>query len=252
MKKSKIIYELVMGALALVAVILSVIDIAAGMNQIMSIADTIILIVFIVDYVIRLIMSKNKKEFIKNNILDLIAIIPFSSAFKVFRIAKLTRLTKLAKIGKLTKLSKLFTYTLRLSGRAKVFVNTNGFKYSLIITAVLTLFGAIGISQFENMKFEDAIWWAFVTATTVGYGDISPSTGLGRLIAVVLMITGIGLIGSLTSTITSYFFAVNKKSSSKEKILKEIQAQINDLDNLSTEDIDNICAVLKTLTVKQE
>jgi hypothetical protein len=59
----------------------------------------------------------------------------------------------------------------------------------------------------------------------------------------------IRLIGTLTSTITSYFFAANKKTTSKERIIKEIQEQLGDIDNLSSEDIDNLCAVLKALKV---
>lgn len=52
---------------------------------------------------------------------------------------------------------------------------------------------------------QDAVWWSFVTATTVGYGDLSPETAVGRIIASILMLVGIGLIGSLTSAITSFF-----------------------------------------------
>lgn len=75
----------------------------------------------------------------------------------------------------------------------------------LIIAALFTLIGGSLISVFENISLTDGIWWAFVTTTTVGYGDISPTSTSGRIIACILMIIGIGLVGSLTSTITSYF-----------------------------------------------
>ena len=61
------------------------------------------------------------------------------------------------------------------------------------------------MTYFEGMKFQDALWWSFVTTTTVGYGDLSPATSAGRIVASFLMLVGIGLIGSLTSTITSFF-----------------------------------------------
>src|SRR5207248_6212190 len=71
---------------------------------------------------------------------------------------------------------------------------------------------AIGIFAVEGGQNEhiqsigDALWWAVVTTTTVGYGDVSPVTGEGRLIAVGLMIVGIGFIGVFTATVTSFFF----------------------------------------------
>jgi voltage-gated potassium channel len=248
--KKVILYESLMSTFALIAVIISIIDITKGINSTLAIMDNIILIIFISDYIIRLIAAENKKQFFKNNILDLIAIIPFNSLFKMFRIVKLARLTRLSKLGRLLKFSKLIVYIMRLSGRIKVFLNTNGFKYSLLITIVLISLGAVGISQFENMKFTDAIWWAFVTATTVGYGDISPSTSLGRLTAVILMITGIGLIGSLTSTITSYFFSKEQKKSPKNEIIYNIQKQIENIDDLTDEDINEIYSILKALKSK--
>ena len=54
-------------------------------------------------------------------------------------------------------------------------------------------------------SFGDAVWWAVTTTTTVGYGDIYPTTGEGRLIAVLLMLAGIGVIGVFTATIASFF-----------------------------------------------
>jgi voltage-gated potassium channel len=54
-------------------------------------------------------------------------------------------------------------------------------------------------------SYGDALWWAVVTVTTVGYGDRFPVTDLGRAVAVVLMLVGIGLIGVLTATVASFF-----------------------------------------------
>src|SRR5438034_185185 len=66
---------------------------------------------------------------------------------------------------------------------------------------------AVEGGQNEHIKtVYDALWWAIVTTTTVGYGDVSPVTPEGRLIAVGLMIVGIGFIGIFTATVTSFFF----------------------------------------------
>lgn len=96
------------------------------------------------------------------------------------------------------------------------------------------------------MSLGDGIWWAFVTATTVGYGDISPHTLYGRIIAMFLMIVGIGLLGTMTSTITSYFLKVNRKSVRGET-LDLVRERLDDFDSLSEEDVEEICKILKSL-----
>lgn len=246
--QKKIMYEVTMSALAIVAVTLALLDISKGLNSWQIIIDNIILVIFIFDYVVRLVISDNKKDFIKSNILDLISIIPFNSAFRVFRVFKLAKLFRLAKITKFAKLFRLAAYGFRATKKLRTFLNTNGFKYMLIITTVFICFGGIAIHYAENMSFYDGIWWAFVTATTVGYGDISPSSPLGRGVAMVLMLVGIGLIGSLTSTITSFF--LNASSSPKnysDELLNEIKEKIDNVKTLTDEDIDTICNILKTM-----
>ncbi len=59
---------------------------------------------------------------------------------------------------------------------------------------------------YEKMTFPDALWWSYVTATTVGYGDLSPVSTGGRIIASLLMLTGIGFLSLLTGTIASFCF----------------------------------------------
>jgi voltage-gated potassium channel len=78
---------------------------------------------------------------------------------------------------------------------------------------LLIIFSSIAILQVEkdpasNIKSaEDAIWWAYVTITTVGYGDKYPVTTEGRVIAAVLMTAGVGLFGTFTAYVASWFVA---------------------------------------------
>ena len=74
------------------------------------------------------------------------------------------------------------------------------------VIVVLVVLGAAGLTYFEeNRPFPDALWWAIVTLTTVGFGDISPTSLGGRLIGVVIMFFGIGVLGTFTATIAGVF-----------------------------------------------
>lgn len=240
--KKKVLYEAFIAFLAVIAIILAVMDLSKGLTYWQSVVDNTILFIFFLDYTIRLFLSKNKKEFVKNNIPDLIAIIPFNSLFRAFRMFKLLKLIKFL------KLFRLITYFFRATDKLKLFLDTNGFKYMLIVTVIFIGFGGIAIHYAEGMPISDGIWWAFVTATTVGYGDISPKSDFGRVIAMMLMLIGIGLIGTLTSAITSFFLKSTKKSDSvSEEIIDGIKDKLDHIKDLSDDDIDTICKVLKTL-----
>jgi voltage-gated potassium channel len=87
-----------------------------------------------------------------------------------------------------------------------------------ILALLLVIFCSIAILQVEkapdsNIKSaEDAIWWAYVTITTVGYGDKYPVTTEGRIIAAVLMTAGVGLFGTFTAYVASWFVEPTKES----------------------------------------
>ncbi len=85
----------------------------------------------------------------------------------------------------------------------------------LIVLLVLILVSSIGLDYFEpGIHYKDALWWSIVTVTTVGYGDISPTTLGGRIIGVVIMLIGIGILGMFTATIAS-IFVENKMKTEK-------------------------------------
>lgn len=246
MKKTTF-YNISITILALISVIIAIIDIEYGLTSALAIIDFLILIIFIVDYVVRLLLSNNKKAFIKNNIFDLIAIIPFNGFFRAAKVLKITQILRFAKLLKLLKLLRLIAVFARLTKKLNSFLTTNKFNYMLLASLFIVLGGSIAIYFVEGMSFSDSIWWSFVTITTVGYGDISPSTSIGRIIACILMLFGIGLIGSLTSTITSFFFNKQKPMSTtfQEDVINQIRIKLENPEQLTTAEIDHIAETLK-------
>jgi voltage-gated potassium channel len=96
--------------------------------------------------------------------------------------------------------------------------------FRVLIAATGTLFiGAWAVLLFEENNntgnihsYPQALWWAIVTVTTVGYGDKYPVTGGGRFVATVLMLVGIGLIGVLTATVASVFMKEHTDAAKEE------------------------------------
>ncbi|MCC5889411.1 MAG: ion transporter [Alkalibacterium sp.] len=195
--------------------------------------DILILLLFTTDYIYRLFQSDQKGHFFKNNIMDLIAIIPFHSVFAVFRMARLFRIARLTRLSRTMRMFRL-TRVVGLIGKAtkhiRKFFNTNGFAYMVYASGTVLLLGATVYSIAENVNFIDSLWWAFVTSTTVGYGDISPVSAVGRITAMVLMLTGIGMFGALTSTITSFFIiSEDENEDTQHAEIKELNQKIGQL-----------------------
>lgn len=224
------IYNISVLILAFASIILTILDITKDIlkTPLYYWLDLIILIFFWIDYIVRLICSDKKMPFIKDNVFDLLAILPFSSMFSMFRIFRIFRVMRIMRFTKFLKLLRI----VGLGSKFKTFLYTNGFIYVLYLNIVTTLLGAIGIYLTENGQtvnsFGDAVWWAFITSTTVGYGDISPVTPSGRIIAGVLMLVGISCIGMLTGTIATYFTAKTTQNFSTEGLTEEELRKVND------------------------
>ncbi|AOG31008.1 ion transporter [Lactiplantibacillus plantarum] len=221
MKYAHKTYELIIGILALFSVAITIFDFS-GVIDLNStpwnIVDDGILIIFTLDYVSRFIEATDKKYFFKHNIFDLLAIIPFNSMFTLFRFSRMFRVLRLFKLFKFVR---LIGFIGKAQSKLKKFSKINGFIYLLWVCLAILFISATLYSIAENVSWGDAMWWAIVTSTTVGYGDISPHTLVGRFAAVLLMLIGVGFIGILTSTITSYF--AQEDTSNFDKLYAEIK-----------------------------
>ncbi|PRR84069.1 potassium channel family protein [Clostridium vincentii] len=241
----KIVYEIGMALLAIGVVVILVIDLSYNLPQniaiIFSIIDNMILGIFAIDYFTRLFLAKDKAKFVKSNIIDLISIIPFNFAFQSIRILRLSKLLKFVKLFRAVSL------ILKFKSYIDKFLKTNNFNYVIWITLFTLFLGAIGIHFAEDISIGNALWWSFVTITTVGYGDISPGTTSGRIIAGIIMIVGIGFLGMLTATIATFFLNRNNSTNFKNQTIEDIKTRLDNFDELNIEDIDDIYNVLRAL-----
>ena len=174
----------------------------------------IIWMAFIVDYVVSILLAKDKKAWFKENLLMLVSI-----ALPIFRPLRLLRL-----VAVLNVLNR--TGGMAVRGRITL--------YTCCSVTLLMYIGALaeldverGVPGASITDFGEAIWWSFVTVTTVGYGDLSPVTWQGRCIAIGLMITGVALIGIVTATLASWI--VDRVRDETDKRADEAESETEQL-----------------------
>lgn len=215
-----------------------------------SVIDFLIWLIFVVDYSWRLVTAKAKLTFISKNIFDLLAILPLNAIFTVFRLGRVFRLARLTKLVKLSRLLRVIGLTGKLERKLAKFLHTNGLIYILYVNTFIVLVGSAILSVVEDMAFSDSLWWALVTVTTVGYGDVIPSTIFGKWIAVLLMVVGIGTISMLTSALTNFFVNDETKEDTDMLQLRQEIAEQKQLLEKQRETIEELHQMLQELVNK--
>ena len=184
-----------------VLVVPYVVHLSAGTGAAFGAVDYFVWAVFAVDYGVRVFLVPDRRRFIGHNLFDLAVVaVPM---LRPLRAARLLRLLRLARVGAIVGAG---------ARRAKSIITHRGLHVVLLTVLGLVVAAATAVFAVERhapgadiRTFPDALWWAVTTVTTVGYGDKVPVTEMGRAVATVLMLVGIGLVGVLTATIASYF-----------------------------------------------
>lgn len=171
-------------------------------SRVLAYVDNGICIFFLAEFFVRLYRAESKLQFLKWGWIDLLASIPNVDYLRAGRAFRLIRIIRILRAFRSTRhiVNHMF------ANKAQGAFGTVG-----LLALLLVIFSSITILQLEtdsmsNIKTaEDAIWWSYVTITTVGYGDKFPVTTGGRIVGMILMTAGVGLFGTFTGFVSSWF-----------------------------------------------
>lgn len=182
----------------------------AKWHRLFVILEIVITSIFTVEYVMRIVTLRNKKEYIFSffGIIDFLAILPFYLSLfipitKYFIILRMLRMLRIFRILNLMDFMNDGYFIIRaLKGSSrKIYI----FLLFLVLFSVIVgsmMFMVEGHREgFESIP--QSIYWAVVTVTTVGYGDVSPGTPLGKFLSVLLMLAGYSIIAVPTGIVTA-------------------------------------------------
>ena len=202
------IFMLVLTVFALAIMVLLLLPLDEATNTTLLFYDNLICVVFLADFAVNLAASHPKRDYFitRRGWLDLLGSIPalgFFPAAGLLRLARISRLLRATRMLSRSNRKALVDDLLRNRGQYALFITVLSAFVVLSVSSILVV-------QFESRSTEanittggDALWWAFVTITTVGYGDQYPVTTLGRTVGVFVMFAGVGIIGSLASILAS-------------------------------------------------
>lgn len=223
-----LVFMLVLSVLAVVALALTAfVDLTPETRAILDYADTVLCALFFIDFLITLARSRDRGRYMYTwGWLDLVSSIPSVNSLRWARAVRIARILRVLRGIRAARTLTAFV----LHRRAQ-----NTFLAALLVSILLIVLSSATVLQFEpsdgaNIKNpEDALWWAVVTITTVGYGDRYPVSSEGRLMAAILMTAGVGLFGTFSGFVASWFLQpLEAKSNDDLARLTEEIAKLND------------------------
>ncbi|MBH5334647.1 potassium channel family protein [Streptomyces pactum] len=190
-----------------------------GVHRLCLVVEWVVWGLFAADYLVRLHLAPRRWRFVRSQPLSLLVVIlPMVQPLRLLRLVS----------------------TLLLVGqRARMASQVRLTTYVVGSCAGLLMFGSLAVLEVErdapdgNIRtLGDAVWWSFTTMTTVGYGDLAPTTGPGRLLAVGLMLSGIALLGVVTANIAAWFISrferddagEHRRAAAMEALTAEVRA----------------------------
>jgi voltage-gated potassium channel len=209
--------EMPMLLLGLGWLVLVVLEFTVGLSPLLERVNTVIWVIFVLDFALRFTLAPRKGEYLKSNWLTALSL--FLPALRLLRIARLVRLLRVARVARGLRLVRVvgsLNRGMRALGRS---MGRRGFGYVLALTLLVTVVGAAGMFAFENEvpgegglhTYGNALWWTAMLMTTMG-SDYWPQTPEGRILALILAIYAFAVFGYVTATLASFFIGRDAES----------------------------------------
>jgi voltage-gated potassium channel len=222
---------LVAALLTIPAIAIEQADAGSPWNTIALVLNWTIWSAFIAEILLMLSVSPSRAAWLRSHPLELMIVIltpPFlPAALQAARVFRLLRLLRLVKLAVLTR---------RL-------LSTEGVRDAAVLALLTVLGGGAAFAAVEEgaqrLSTWDGIWWAMTTVTTVGYGDVEVKTDGGRIIALVVMLVGIGFVAILTAAAAERFMRARKDSAIElQEVRSKLDEVLRQLDALRATSVD--------------
>ncbi len=218
--------------------VLFVIELIWGLSPLLEVISTVIWIIFILDFTLKLTLAPRKAAYLKNNWLTAIALL--LPALRMFRIARVLRVLRTARATRGLQLFRAITSTNRGMRTLGASLRRRGFGYIVALTLIITLVGAAGMYAFERNTPEasglndygSALWWTAMLMTTLG-SEYWPQTPEGRVLCFILALYAFAVFGYLTAAIATFFVGRDAEDDEAEiagtKSIEALRAEITAL-----------------------
>jgi voltage-gated potassium channel len=263
MMTKKHLVEVIIGILAIVSIVLVAIEsiVTVSREALWGIytADLVICIVFAVDFLWRLKASENKSRFIRSNSYEILAMIP---AMGLYALGTIPAISVAFRFLRLVRVFILLSRMKRVLSRSGGFWQRSNLIALLSITISIIFIGALVVLVLESgtpgaqiTNFSDAVWWCISTVTTVGYGDIVPESLAGRIIGMVLMVVGIGVmaafIAQVSATLVESRIKKRVEGDLKATVITEIKNRLDNIEKMSDTEVSLMVQMIQSLRLKE-
>jgi voltage-gated potassium channel len=188
-------------------------------KRLLELADYILVGLFALDFAWDLHRAGDRRRFLRRNWWAVLGMVPLAwTNLDYLRLLRLTRAFRIL---------RTFRGLAKVIGRTQTAMERSHVGRLAIVSGSIMLVGSVLVWLVERganpalATYGEALWWAVVTVTTVGYGDVTPITPLGRLVASALMVTGIGTIGLLAGQVGSHL--VGQRDSAPTSVTGELE-----------------------------
>lgn len=262
MEKEKWIEGLI-GLLAIISIVLiaieSLVSLSPGWLLRIYVVDLVICLVFAWEFAYRLRYAEDRFAFLKSHGFEILAMIPVFALYAAGSVPAISAGLRSLRLIRVARAMFIVTRISRFFGLSGRFIQRSRLVYFFIASISIIFIGGFvafllesGTPGAQINNFSDALWWSISTVTTVGYGDIVPNTISGRVMGMILMVIGIGIMTAFISQVSATLVESRLKRGHDDKDLKqtvisEIKDRIDHINELSSDEVNLLTEMLRSL-----